>query len=309
MQKVGEAEVLAWGGVPDILVSNEVVGHRQAPRVWLPWRRWPPGSRSVSTMRAQVPALEQVAEAANTRLSVLVEIDVGAGRCGVAPGPDAVALAQQIAASRHLMFGGLQAYQGSAQHLRRPEERAAKIRIAAEDTRRTVEQLRQQGLSCAIVGGAGTGTFDNEVASGVFTEIQCGSYCFMDADYARNLDADGAPVSLFRHALFVLATVMSAASRPGVAVVDAGHKSVAIDSGMPVVWAAPGHALRRRLGRARQAGIWRRCDRAETGRKASPGARPLRSDGRSPRLVCRRPRRSRRGTLADRGAWGRELVV
>jgi D-serine deaminase-like pyridoxal phosphate-dependent protein len=169
---------------------------------------------------------------------VLVEIDVGAGRCGVAPGPDAVALAQHIAGSPHLMFGGLQAYHGSAQHLRRPEERHFAIAAAAEDARRTVEQLRQQGLDCPIVGGAGTGTFELEAASGIYTEIQAGSYCFMDADYARNLDRSGQPVGLFRHALFVLATVMST-PRPGVAVVDAGHKAVAVDSGLPLVWQRP----------------------------------------------------------------------
>ncbi len=92
----------------------------------------------------------------------------------------------------------------------------------------------KQGLDCPIVGGAGTGTFEFEMASGVYTEIQAGSYVFMDADYARNLDASGAPVSAFRQSLFVLATVMSAPRR-GVAVVDAGHKAVAVDSGLPLV--------------------------------------------------------------------------
>ncbi|MGH7044263.1 MAG: DSD1 family PLP-dependent enzyme, partial [Acetobacteraceae bacterium] len=93
-------------------------------------------------------------------------------------------------------------------------------------------------LDCPIVGGGGTGSFMFEANSGVFTEIQAGSYAFMDADYARNLDEAGRPVSTFRHALFVLATVMSA-SRPGVAVLDAGHKAVAVDSGLPTVWQRP----------------------------------------------------------------------
>ena len=101
-----------------------------------------------------------------------------------------------------------------------------------------LHRLRQQGLTCDIVGGAGTGTFELELASGVYNEIQAGSYCFMDADYGRNLDAGGAPVSLFSQSLFVLATVMSA-PRPGIAVVDAGHKAVAIDSGLPLVWQQP----------------------------------------------------------------------
>ena len=105
-------------------------------------------------------------------------------------------------------------------------------------TRRTVEQLRQQGIGCAIVGGAGTGTFQIEAQSGVYTEMQAGSYVFMDADYARNLDGAGQPVSTFRHALFVLSTVMSQA-QTGVAVLDAGLKALAVDSGMPTVWQRP----------------------------------------------------------------------
>ena len=98
--------------------------------------------------------------------------------------------------------------------------------------------MRQQGIACPIVGGAGTGTYELEAASGVYNEIQAGSYCFMDVDYAKNLDASGAPVSTFRHSLFVLATVISQ-PRHGIAVVDAGHKAVAIDSGMPGVWQRP----------------------------------------------------------------------
>jgi D-serine deaminase-like pyridoxal phosphate-dependent protein len=236
VQKVGEAEALAWGGVPDILVSNEVVGAAKLARLVALQRI---SSTAVCVDDAsQVGAVEQAARDAGARLSVLVEIDVGAGRCGVNPGPDAVALAQQIAASPHLRFGGLQAYHGSAQHLRRPEERRTAIAAASEATRRTVEQLRQVGLDCPIVGGAGTGTFALEAGSGVYNEIQAGSYCFMDADYARNLDENGAPVGTFGQALFVLSTVMSA-PRPGVAVLDAGHKAVAVDSGLPLIWQRP----------------------------------------------------------------------
>ncbi|HEX5328298.1 MAG TPA: DSD1 family PLP-dependent enzyme, partial [Acetobacteraceae bacterium] len=236
VQKVGEAEALAWGGVPDILVSNEVVGSTKLARL--------AALAKIAKVAvcaddaAQVAALESAAADAAIRLPVLVEIDVGAGRCGVAPGPDAVTLAQLIARSRHLIFGGLQAYHGSAQHKRTPAERRALIDGATAASRRTVEQLRQQGLDCPIVGGAGTGTFALEAASGVYNEIQAGSYVFMDADYARNLDEAGQPVATFRHALFVLATVMSA-PRKGVAVVDAGHKAVAIDSGLPTLWQRP----------------------------------------------------------------------
>ncbi len=236
VQKVAEAEVLAWGGVGDILVSNEVVGAQKLARLVAL-----SGISKVAVCvddLAQVAAADRAAADAGARLSVLVEIDVGAARCGVAPGPAAVELALAIAKSKHLRFGGLQAYQGSAQHRRGVEERQKLIGHAIEGSRRTVEQLRQQGLDCPIVGGGGTGTFEIEAASGVYTEIQAGSYAFMDADYARNLDAGGQPVSNFRHALFVLATVMSA-PRHGLAVLDAGHKAVSIDSGMPTVWQRP----------------------------------------------------------------------
>ena len=232
VQKVAEAEALAWGGVPDIIVTNQVVGAAKLARL-AALARITRIAVCVDDAR-QVDALAAAAEAAGIRLPVLVEIDVGAARCGVAAGPEAVALAQQIAASPHLEFRGLQAYQGSAQHMRSPAERAAAVGEAALRTRRTIEQLRQQGLACAVVGGAGTGTFALEAASGVYTELQCGSYCFMDADYARNTDAPG-----FTQSLFVLATVMSTAL-PDVAVVDAGLKALAVDSGLPLIWQRPG---------------------------------------------------------------------
>jgi 3-hydroxy-D-aspartate aldolase len=236
VQKVTEAEILAWGGIPDILVSNEVVGAAKLARLCALPRI---AKVAVCTDDAgQVAAIETAAADASIRMTVLVEIDVGAGRCGVQPGPDAVALATRIASSKHLIFGGLQAYHGSAQHKRTPAERRALIGGAVDASRRTVEQLRQQGLDCAIVGGAGTGTFEIESKSGIYTEMQAGSYVFMDADYARNLDEAGAPVSTFKHALFVLSSIMSQ-SQQGVAVLDAGHKAVAVDSGLPTVWQRP----------------------------------------------------------------------
>ena len=230
VQKVAEAEALAWGGVPDILVTNEVVGDAKLARLLAL-----SGIARVAVCAddpANVARIEAAAEAAGQRMTVLVEIDVGMSRAGIAPGPDAVALAERIAKSPHLAFGGLQAYHGSAQHIRSAEGRGQAIGRAVDDVRRTVEQLRQRGLDCPIVGGAGTGTFELEAASGVYNEIQAGSYCFMDADYRRN--HDGASNG-FQQALFVLSGVMSAA-RPGLAVLDAGHKAVAVDSGLPSVW-------------------------------------------------------------------------
>jgi D-serine deaminase-like pyridoxal phosphate-dependent protein len=231
-QKVAEAEALAWGGIPDVMVTNQVVGARKLARL-AALARITRISVCVDDP-LHIAAIEQAAEAAGVRIPVLVEIDVGGKRCGVQAGPPAVALAEMIAASKHLSFHGIQAYHGSAQHIRDPEARAQAIAGAVDSSRRTVEQLRQRGLDCPVVGGAGTGSFRHELASGVYTELQAGSYAFMDADYARNTEAPP-----FRHALFVLATVMSASS-PQIAVVDAGHKAIPTDSGFPLVLDRPG---------------------------------------------------------------------
>jgi 3-hydroxy-D-aspartate aldolase len=234
VQKVGEAEILAWGGVDDILISNEVVSPAKLARLAAL-----AGIAHVSVCADHsqgVDAIEAAASHAGVRLPVLVEIEVGSTRCGLPPGPEALALAQRIAASRHLSFGGLQAYHGRAQHQRSQEERTASIAAAAERTGSLVEDLRRIGLACPIVGGAGTGTFPLEAASGVFNELQVGSYVFMDADYGRN---DPAPP--FRQALFVLSTVMSV-PRPDTAIVDAGLKALATDSGLPLLWQREGIA-------------------------------------------------------------------
>lgn len=236
VQKVGEAEALVWGGVRDVLVSNEVVGEKKLARFAALARL--ADVAICADSEAHVAAIESAAAQTSVRLPVFVEIDVGGGRCGIEPGERAALLARRIAQSEHLTFGGLQAYHGSAQHRRRSQERAAAIEGAATAVRRTLDALRKFDLPCPVVTGGGTGTFEYEIASGVYTEIQAGSYCFMDADYARNLDANGNPITTFRQSLFVLSTVMSV-PRAGVAVLDAGHKAITIDSGLPLLWQRP----------------------------------------------------------------------
>jgi D-serine deaminase-like pyridoxal phosphate-dependent protein len=241
-QKVSEAEVLIRGGVGNVLVSNEIVGQRKLERLALLARD---AKVAVCADNAEnVAAIAQACAKYGTRLDVLVEIDVGGKRCGVAPGEAAVALAQVIAREPSLRFGGIQAYCGSAQHIRDHAERKAKIDQAIADTRRTVDLLAEAGLSCDIVGGAGTGTFEMEAASGVYNELQCGSYVFMDADYGRNKKPDGERFDTFENALFVYATVMSTPDRNR-AVVDCGHKAASVDSGMPEPFGLGGVAYSR----------------------------------------------------------------
>lgn len=230
-QKVSEAEIMVRGGVDNVLVSNEVIGARKLERLAALAREAEWLGLCIDSDEGLAQASKAASDAGVT-LNALVEIDVGAGRCGVAPGEAVLRLAQQINDAPGLSFSGLQAYHGSAQHIRAYEDRKAAIDATIDMTRMTMELLESNGLPCAIVGGAGTGTFEFEAASGVYTELQAGSYVFMDADYARNRAEGGGPFDTFEHALFVYASVMSVPAER-VAVVDAGHKAASIDSGMP----------------------------------------------------------------------------
>jgi len=239
-QKVSEAEAMVAGGIEDVLVSNEVVGARKLARLAALARRARLGV--CADAAANVRELSAAARRANTQLDVYVEIDVGARRCGVAPGEAALALARVIVDAPNLRFAGLQAYQGAAQHLRATAERRAAIERAAQAARATRTLIEAAGIACPTVTGAGSGSYYFEVVSGAYDEIQCGSYIFMDADYARNEWA--APLPRFEHALFVLATVMSRPA-PERAVIDAGLKASSVDSGLPLVWARDGLTLTR----------------------------------------------------------------
>ena len=234
-QKTAEAECLAAGGVTDIFISNEVIAPAKLARVAVLAQRLAQagGRLSIAVDSAMgITTLATAMAAAETRIDVFIEIDVGQRRCGVQPGAPALALAQQIALHPLLRFAGLQAYHGAAQHFRTAAERRAAIKRVTHEVGETVALLEAQGFAVDLVTGAGTGTFSLEAGSGVFGELQAGSYLFMDADYARN-EGDAAQPG-FEHALFVKAQVMSASATHVVA--DAGHKSHAVDSGLPKVW-------------------------------------------------------------------------
>ena len=229
-QKVGEAEAFVAAGITDVLVTNEIVGGQKLARLAALAR-----SASIGVLvddSSNVVELAKAAAHAGATIEVLVEVDVGAHRCGVAPGAAALELARAVAAHPGLRFGGLHAYQGAAQHLRRPAERRAAIARAVEWARESKVLIESSGISCPTVTGAGTGTFMLECDSGVYTELQPGSYIFMDADYGRNEWDPGAP--RFAQSLYVWTTVMSAPAADR-AVVDAGLKAFSVDSGLPLV--------------------------------------------------------------------------
>lgn len=228
-QKLSEAYPFVNEGIGDIHISNQFVGEAKiamavelAQHVRL----------SVCVDHpAPVDALGNAARRAGVVISVLTEVDVGHGRCGVANEDALLALADRIACHDALRFGGVQAYHGGIQHLANWEDRKRAASRAAALTVRFVQSLESRGIGCPVVTGGGTGTAEFDVASGVYTEIQPGSYVFMDGHYGAN----GWSRDLeLRQSLFIASTIMST-TKPGRAVCDVGLKGVAVDSGVPCI--------------------------------------------------------------------------
>lgn len=235
-QKVSEAEVFARGGIKDVLVSNQV---RQPEKIDRLARLPKLGARTICCVDdiENVADLSEAATRHGTEIECLVEIDCGAGRCGVTTTPEVVEIAKAIDAAEGLKFAGIQAYQGAMQHMDSYADRKAKIDVAVAMVKDAVDTLKGEGLTCDIVGGGGTGSYYFEGNSGVFNELQCGSYAFMDADYGRILDENGNRIDQgeWENALFILTSVMSHA-KADKAIVDAGLKAQSVDSGLPVIF-------------------------------------------------------------------------
>jgi 3-hydroxy-D-aspartate aldolase len=235
-QKVSEAEVFARAGIKDILVSNEVRDPAKIDRLaQIPKY----GARTIVCVDDidNVKDLSEAAERHGTTIECFVEIDCGAGRCGVTSSEEVVRIAKAIDAAPGLKFTGLQAYQGAMQHLDTYEDRKAKLDVAVAMVKDAVAALEREGLKPELVSGGGTGSYYFESNSGVFNELQCGSYAFMDADYGRILDKDGKRIDQgeWENALFILTSVMSHA-KPDKAICDAGLKAQSMDSGLPFIY-------------------------------------------------------------------------
>ncbi|MBO9435072.1 DSD1 family PLP-dependent enzyme [Ruegeria sp. R13_0] len=235
-QKVSEAEVFVRGGIKDVLVSNQVRDPAKIDRLAsLPKL----GSRIIVCVDDvdNVADLSGAAVDHGTQLEVFVEIDCGAGRCGVTTIPQVIEIAKAVEAADNLKFTGIQAYQGAMQHLDSYEARKEKLDTAIEMVKDAVDGLKAEGIDCELVSGGGTGSYYFESNSGVYNELQCGSYAFMDADYGRILDKDGNRIDRgeWENALFILTSVMSHA-KADKAIVDAGLKAQSVDSGLPVVF-------------------------------------------------------------------------
>jgi D-serine deaminase-like pyridoxal phosphate-dependent protein len=229
---VGEAEVIAGSGIENVLITSPVVTPAMIDRL-IALNQRAKGLIVVADNPVNVDALAAASAKAGRPLSVIVEFDVGQGRTGTTSVDAATALAARIKASQHLRYAGIQAYYGHLQHVTGFVDRKAAAETQIARIRALLERLKSEGLVPEIVTGGGTGTFDIDPGGGVYTELQPGSYPFMDREYLE-IDMTQQRTSPFVASLFVQASVVSA-NREGFAVVNAGYKSFATEGGMPTV--------------------------------------------------------------------------
>jgi 3-hydroxy-D-aspartate aldolase len=227
---IDEAEALSAGGIGGLLVTSPLSApHMQQRLAHLLLRG--ADLMVVADDAGSVRKLAAIATAQGCILPVIVELDVGLGRTGCADIDSAVEVAKSIAQQGSLKFSGVQAYWGNLQQIMPFEERRQKVEVQASKLRTLVAALSANGLPPAIVTGGGTGTHWLDASLGIFTELQAGSFLFMDSCYGpTQLDPGGNP---FAPSLFVAASVVSA-NQPGRVTVNAGYKALATDSGKPV---------------------------------------------------------------------------
>jgi D-serine deaminase-like pyridoxal phosphate-dependent protein len=223
--KVSEAEVMVRSGVKDILIANQVVGAIKINRLT-------ELAQHCDLMvavddPANVDELSQACSAKGVPLRVLVEVDIGMGRCGVSPGQTVLKLARQVDRAPQLRFAGLLAYEGHLVSIKDPQERARKVNAAFAPLQETAELLARAELPAQIVSGGGTGTYDVTGTCPPVTEIEAGSYVFMDSTYLESRPE-------FEAALTILSTITSRPS-PGRVIVDVGKKSLTTEFGLPQV--------------------------------------------------------------------------
>jgi D-serine deaminase-like pyridoxal phosphate-dependent protein len=230
--KLGEAEVMVDGGIDDILVTTPVTGVSKVSRlVTLAARA---RIAVVVDNAANISELSEAVKHSGVSLGVFVEVNVGQNRCGVESGPEAARLGVMIAKAGSLHLRGLQGYQGALQGVVDFATRSAAVKQALERLHLAATHARQAGLEIETLTGGGTGSLAIDAALGGLTELQPGSYVFMDASYDKiQWDAEGA-ASPFEPALSILASVVSRPAADRV-IVDVGWKSASSDAGVPLL--------------------------------------------------------------------------
>ncbi len=230
--KIGEAEVLADGGIAGILITSPVAAPAAVARLAKLAAR-AEGLMAVIDHPAVAERLNAALAAEDARLDVIIDIDPGIARTGVASAVSAAALARTIDALPHLAYCGVQYYCGSQQHIENYAERRATIIERTDYLREVIAALAEAGFAPRIVTGSGTGTHQIDIELGVFTELQAGSYVFMDKQYL-DCDLAGGEQPPFEAALAVDARVVSA-NHSGLVTIDAGFKALSTDGGVAVV--------------------------------------------------------------------------
>ncbi|NQU69677.1 MAG: DSD1 family PLP-dependent enzyme [Rhodospirillales bacterium] len=228
--KLGEAEIMAASGIPDILITSQVVGRNKLVRLVQAAQN--ANIMVVADNEDNISDLSSAAQTAGKPMDVLIEVDVGQGRCGVPPGPEATRLARLIGETKWLRFRGLQGYQGLIQMTADFHDREAQVRLALEKLMETADHLKRNNIEVDILTGGGSGSSVIDTALGGYTELQPGSYVFMDSRY-RSTQWPGGAATPFENSLTILGTVIS---RPATdrAIVDVGYKAASSDGG-PIV--------------------------------------------------------------------------
>jgi D-serine deaminase-like pyridoxal phosphate-dependent protein len=219
---IGEAEVLVDGGIDDLLIANQVVGRHKLERLATLARR--ADVKVAVDDIVQAEAVSRAAASAGVTVGILIEVDIGMGRCGVASGQAALRLAQSILPLAGLRLDGIQSYEGHAVYIDDVDERSRLVRESFERAVGTRRLLEQNGIDVRILSGGSSAT--HRIAGRIdgVDEIQAGTYATMDWRYAQMLPDFGV-------ALAVLARVIS--RRENVAVIDAGIKAVGCEFGLP----------------------------------------------------------------------------
>jgi D-serine deaminase-like pyridoxal phosphate-dependent protein len=229
--KLGEAEVMAAAGIRDLLIANLVVGPHKLQRLERLRRHADP--IVCVDHEDQVIALGRVMSAADLELRVIIEVDIGLGRVGVAPGEPALALARKIRDTHGLQFAGIMGYEGHALLIADQHDKSRQVRESIARLVETKELLERHGFACGIVSCGGTGSYMMTRDCPGITELQAGGAIFMDMFYRERCH-----VTEFDYALTILATVVSRPA-PDRAIVDAGRKTMNLELSMPRVLGRP----------------------------------------------------------------------
>jgi D-serine deaminase-like pyridoxal phosphate-dependent protein len=229
--KVSEAEALVDAGIDRVLITSPLASADKFERVAALAKR-APGLQVVLDAPGAARAFDAAAARAGVTLGVLIDLDTGTRRTGIQPGEAALALARVVTASRHLRFDGLQAYSGHVMHVAGREERKKKSLESLAGALDTKALLERSGIAVRTLTGGGTGTYDIDCDVPGMTDLQVGSYLFMDVQYRMIGDADGELFDTFEPSLTVLATAISQPV-PQLITIDAGFKAFAHEPNAP----------------------------------------------------------------------------